>query len=239
MTKRGNVKKKSRMYEDVSTFNPFLGCGFSCSYCYGRRISARQKHRCDKCYDYIPHAHPERLSRKFKSGDSIFVCSMGDISYAKIGYVDQILSLVRAHPETTFMFQSKYPLCFMAWRMFMTIPDNCVLGTTIETNRSIKRFSNAPDTELRKTWLSTIRTRKYVTIEPIMDFDHDVMVAWVKEIRPEFVYVGYNSLDSKNQHLPEPTIAKTYTLISALEAVTAVRLKSIRPAWDEKVEGSW
>ena len=237
MTKNGNVNEGSRMYEGVLTFNPFVGCGFSCSYCYGRRLSARQKHRCDKCYDFVPHAHPERLSQKFKPGDNVFVCSMGDISYAKTSYVDQILSVARAHPETTFMLQSKYPLCFIAWRMFITIPDNCVLGTTIETNRSTKLISKAPETESRKTWLSIIRTRKYVTIEPIMDFDHDVMVAWVKEIRPEFVYVGYNSLDSKNKHLPEPTIAKTYTLISALEAVTEVRLKDIRPAWDEKERG--
>lgn len=232
------MSEESRMYKGVETFNPFCGCHFSCSYCYGRRLSARQKHRCERCYEYVPHAHPERLSRKFRPGDSIFVCSMGDISYAKISYVDQILALVRAYPETTFMFQSKYPLCFVAWRMILTIPDNCVLGTTIETNRSTKAVSRAPGTEARKMWLSLIRTRKYVTIEPIMDFDHDVMVAWVKEIRPEFVYIGYNSLDSKKGHLPEPALAKTKLLITALEAVTEVRVKKIRPAWDEKVESA-
>jgi hypothetical protein len=161
---------------------------------------------------------------------------MGDISYAKVSYVDQILSLVRAHPETTFMFQSKNPLCFIAWRMLLTMPDNCVLGTTIETNRSTKEVSKAPGTEARKTWLSAIRTRKYVTIEPIMDFDHEVMVAWIKEIHPEFVYVGYNSLDSEDHHLPEPTINKTKMLIASLEEVTEVRLKKTRPAWDERVE---
>jgi hypothetical protein len=163
---------------------------------------------------------------------------MGDISYADISYVTKVFDVVSTYPETTFMFQSKNPLCYIAWRMFFKVPDNCVLGTTIETNRSTKEVSKAPDTEARKTWLSSIRTRKYVTIEPIMDFDHDVMVAWVKEIRPEFVYVGYNSLDSKNKHLPEPTITKTKMLIAALESVTEVRLKSIRPAWDEKGEGA-
>lgn len=230
------MKKESRMYSNVETWNPFVGCDFSCNFCYARRLSARQKHRCEKCYEFVPHTHPERLSRKFKLGDNIFVCSMGDISYADISYMTKVFNVATAHPETTFMFQSKNPLCFIAWRMFMTMPGNCVLGTTIETNRSTKEVSKAPEPEARKTWLSAIRTRKYVTIEPIMDFDHDVMVAWIKEIRPEFVYVGYNSLDSKNHHLPEPTIAKTKMLIAALEAFTEVRLKSIRPAWDEKVD---
>ena len=224
------------MYSGVDTWNPLCGCGFRCSYCYGRRLSARQKHRCEKCYEYVPHTHPERLSKKFWPGDNIFVCSMGDISYADINYVRKVFDVVIRYPETTFMFQSKNPLCFIAWRMFMTMPDNCVVGTTIETNRSTKAVSKAPDTEARKTWLSAIRTQKYVTIEPIMDFDHDVMVAWIKEVRPEFVYIGYNSLDSKNKHLPEPTINKTKMLIASLEEVTEVRLKKIRPAWDERVE---
>lgn len=161
---------------------------------------------------------------------------MGDISYADINYIRKVFDVVSTYPETTFLFQSKNPLCFIAWRMFMTMPGNCVLGTTIETNRSTKEVSKAPDTEARKAWLSAIRTRKYVTIEPIMDFDHDVMVAWIKEVRPEFVYIGYNSLDSKDKHLPEPTINKTKMLIASLEEVTEVRLKKIRPAWDERVE---
>ena len=230
--------KESRMYKGVITFNPFVGCQFSCSYCFGRRLSARQKHRCEKCYEYVPHVHQERLSREFKHGDTVFVCSMGDISYARISYVEKILSVVRAHPETTFLFQSKNPVCFLAWRVFIAIPDNCVLGTTIETNRSTKGVSKAPRTVERKAWLSAIRTRKYVTIEPIMDFDLDVMVSWMKEIRPEFVYVGYNSLDSKNHHLQEPSLAKTKQLITALDAFTDVRLKDVRHAWDEEVKGA-
>jgi hypothetical protein len=209
VTEEEKREKESRMYSGVETFNPFCGCHFSCSFCYAQRIAKRQKHRCERCYKFAPHAHPERLSKKFKPGDNIFVCSM--------------------------MFQSKNPLCFIAWRMYFKAPDNCVLGTTIETNRSTKEVSKAPDTEARKTWLSAIRTRKYVTIEPIMDFDHNVMVAWIKEIRPEFVYIGYNSLDSKNKHLLEPTVTKTKMLIASLEEVTEVRQKKIRPAWDETV----
>jgi hypothetical protein len=73
--------------------------------------------------------------------------------------------------------------------------------------------------------------RKYVTIEPIMEFDLDAMVEWIKEINPEFVYVGYNNLDSKNFHLPEPPLEKTMKLIAELEKITEVRLKTIRKAW--------
>ena len=61
-----------------------------------------------------------------------------------------------------------------------------------------------------------------VSIEPIMDFDLEVMVKWMQEIKPEFVSIG---ADSGNNHLPEPTPEKVKALIEALQEFTFVKIK--------------
>ena len=78
--------KKSRMYEvdgkRVRTWNPFVGCLHDCIYCYAREQAKRRKKKCKKCYNFEPHAHPNRLNQKFKPDETVFVCSMADISFA-------------------------------------------------------------------------------------------------------------------------------------------------------------
>lgn len=224
----------TKMYDNVKTWNPMVGCRHNCVYCYGRRIAKRQKHRCDLCYSFLPHMHPERLAKKFKAGDTIFVCSMSDISFATYDEMGKIMDVIWNYPKTTFMIQSKRQEYFLYGRIH-PYPDNCILGTTIETNRNTSKISKAPLPFIRKSWMTAplMHPRKYVTIEPIMEFDLDVMVEWVQEINPEFVYVGYNNLDSKNFHLPEPSLNETLRLIAELEKITEVRLKTIRKAWFE------
>lgn len=73
--------------------------------------------------------------------------------------------------------------------------------------------------------------RKEVTIEPILSFNKHVMLMWIENISPAFVYVGYDNHDCK---LPEPSLEKTKKLIADLELITEVRVKSLRKAWWEK-----
>jgi len=159
---------------------------------------------------------------------------MADISFATFDYFTGILGVLHSHPKTTFYIQSKDPIYFCEYleRGFY-IGDNIVLGTTIETNRNTKQYSRAPIPTYRYDAMKILKHRKYVTIEPIMDFDMDVMVRRIKEIAPEFVYVGYNSRDSKNKHLLEPSLSETEELIVELEKFTEVRQKLIRKAWWE------
>ena len=230
------------MYEvngkTVRTWNPFVGCNHDCVYCYAKGIAKRQKKRCQLCYEFVPHMHPERLTKRFKPGETVFVCSMGDIAFASRYNILSINEVIGNNPDTTFLIQTKNPSYFdtiLHWEI--PYPSNAVYGTTIETNRSTKEFSKSPQTYYRYKWLHFIdTTRKYVTIEPIMKFDMVMMVSWIRNIKPEFVYVGYNSRDSKNKHLPEPSLANTEVLISELEKITEVRRKLIRKAWWENDE---
>ena len=73
-------------------------------------------------------------------------------------------------------------------------------------------------------------SRKIVTVEPILDFDVEIMEEWVSKIGPETCYVGY---DSKKNYLPEPELSKTKALIKKLKETTNVRTKTIRKAWWE------
>ena len=62
-----------------------------------------------------------------------------------------------------------------------------------------------------------------ISIEPIMDFDLDTFVCWIKNIKPSFVSIG---ADSKKSGLPEPTSEKIHQLIEKLSDFTEVKVKA-------------
>ena len=226
--------KKSRMYEGVRTWNVFKGCKFDCTYCVQREQAKRQKHRCEKCYNYEPHFHAERLDEKFKAGETVFVAAAGDISFAATEQWIQIFYIIKQYPKTTFLLQSKNPQQFRNFEMQnYPYPSNVVLGTTIETNRDTSAISNAPAPIWRYYPMQELLHRKYVTIEPILDFDLSRFTYWIEQIAPEFVYVGYlNPLwKAKKLQLPEPSLEKTKELCEELDKITEVRLKTMRNPW--------
>jgi hypothetical protein len=62
--------------------------------------------------------------------------------------------------------------------------------------------------------MELIRCKKFVTIEPIMDFDVDVLFFWIQRILPSFVNIG---ADSKGRDLTEPPACKVRKLISLIQ----------------------
>lgn len=237
-------KKMSRMYEvngkRTPTWNPFPGCNFDCIYCYAPKIYEKFS-KCEDCKKFVPHFHKERLKQKFKPGETWFVCSMGDISFASLDQFADILFVIEDHPGTTFYVQSKNPAYFLEYLEVYSsfIPDNVVLGTTIETNYSAlftsKRISKAPYPVDRKNAMVKLdHPRLYVSIEPEILFDISIMTKWIQKIAPEFVYMGYdNHGNLETYDIPEPTLKETERLIAEVRKFTEVRLKTMRPAWWE------
>ena len=232
----------------ISTFNPFVGCLHDCSYCYARGQAKRRKHTCENCYRFLPHPHSERINQKFKAGETVFVCSMGDISFMlkKEEQID-ILNVIRKYSDTTFLLQTKDPRYYLKLLHWGPLPDNIVIGTTIETNRVIigkqqySHYSKAPYPDERFKLMRAHNLRKYIAFEPIFDFDLDVLLQWTKDIAPEFVYIGYLNPVGKAKRLqiPEPPLEKTEELINKLKTFTEVRLKTMRkPWWERKQEFS-
>jgi hypothetical protein len=246
------------MYEQNVYFpDVFKGCTNNCVYCKPsfQRQAKRQKQRCEKCYTFEPHLHAERLERKSpatKDNQFVFFPKGGDLCCASYWTVEKLIKYIRSNPQTTFMSQSKDPAFWHKHEQKVELPSNLILGMTLETNKDdfycrdgtsnlystpskyyfYSYISKAPSPRdrydaFRKIW----HTRKCVTIEPILKFDIDRMVTWIELIKPEFVYVGY---DTKNCKLPEPTLTETQALIGYLkDGGLDVRLKTIRKAWYE------
>jgi hypothetical protein len=226
------MEKKSNMYDDAKTWNPFMGCGFDCTYCEPsfQRQARRQKHLCDKCYKYQPHCHEDRLG-KIPSASIIFVAGNADISFSPPSFTRKIIEAVvqyKSKKEKTFYFQSKRPEYF---EQFLPLfPKNVILLTTLETNRDAgyEAVSKAPPPSERYRQFKKLEyPRKVVTIEPVMDFDEDVFPQWIVDLKPEYVWLGLNSKDKPK--LPEPSPQKLRKLVEVLvRAGITIRPKELR-----------
>jgi len=168
-------------------------------------------------------------------------------------WIRQILQHCNKYPDNQYVFQTKDPTMALSWFQDTDLfPDNFMIGTTIETNRDMSfettqdkwsRLSKAPEPEKRcdikyfavdKTKLQHaddgkfIRSSKtpkiFVTLEPLCDFDVDILVGWLKDIKPTFINIG---ADSKKCGLPEPSAEKVVEFIAKLrEAKISIRKKT-------------
>ncbi len=210
--------------ERVKTWNPVVGCTYGCKFCWARRLAeGRLRHLPQYQFGFYPYVIESELDRRFKSG-LIFVSSMGDLwgDWVPRRDIFAVLKVVRVSPNATFLFLTKNPQRYFDF----DLPANSIAGVTIETNRDVQGISKAPAPFSRfASFLNLAHPRKFISIEPIMDFDLDIMVTWVKDIAPEFVFCGY---DNHNSGLPEPSLEKTQELIAELQKFTEVRIKTLR-----------
>jgi len=210
----GLNKQKGNMYPFVThTYNVIKGkCPHDCSYCYMKIFRQPELH-----FDEA------ELKTDLGQGNFVFVGSSCDMWAVIIlnEWIAKILKHCRDNDAyNKHLFQSKNPARFQQW--LGLFPDDTVLGTTIESNR-YSTFSKAPPPLMRKQAMVELPHLKMVSIEPIMDFDPDEMVRWIKEIAPEFVSIG---ADSKGHKLPEPPPDKIKQLIWELQGITTVKIKS-------------
>jgi len=180
-------------------------------------------------------------------GNFIFLGSSTDMFADRISadWILQVLKYCRLF-DNQYLFQTKNSARFLE---FMSrFPERTTLGTTIETNRYQTRpvrsgslglfpteqegfisISSAPSLPQRASAMelvskagSKVGLSIMITLEPIMEFDLDVMVKWMEAIAPDFVNIG---ADSKGHHLPEPSWSEIQKLIEELSRFTEVRKK--------------
>jgi len=219
-------KQKGNMYPWVThTWNVIKGeCPHSCSYCYCKRWGKQAP----------LHFDEKELKTDLGSGNFIFVGSSCDMWAEAIPdlWINRMLLHCYDY-DNRYLFQSKNPAKFEGWKF----PDDIILGTTIESNRNFDGISHAPKLWERMMAMEELRYPKMVSIEPILDFDVDVFVQWIRRIKPEFVSIG---ADSKGHNLPEPSPEKVAALIQELSKITEVKskvnLKRLMPIGGENAE---
>jgi len=167
----------------MDTWNPITGCLHNCLYCWARNYAERLK-----------------------------ISDMGDMwgEWVPKEWIKKVLETLRTKTETSFLFLTKNPKRYHEFMGEFT--ENMVLGATIETNREYN-VTKAPSPRERFAAMKTLNwDHKAVVVEPILDFDFE-FVDWIKEIRPEIVYVGYDNYDNR---LPEPRLRKAWKFVNEL-----------------------
>ncbi len=147
------------------SWNPIVGCLHHRSICavgdacYARRIAKRFKHRCEKCYKFIPHMHEERLKDPYllKKPSKIFVGSMTDMfsSFIPNEWIEAVIKVAEDNPQHIFQFLTKNPARYKEF----SFPKNCWLGTTVNRNSEAERMFI----------LSELKNIKFVSFEPLYE----------------------------------------------------------------------
>ena len=206
------------MYKFVThTWNTIKGkCPHGCVYCYVKKWGSQPD----------LHFDERELKTDLGYGNTIFVGSSCDMFAEGIDPKWVIRTLMHCENyKNSYFLQTKNPKAFELYGVGITSLHDFALCITMETNRWYKDVMvNAPDPVERAMRFYEIPVRqKYITIEPIMDFDMDMFIRYIKINRPLQVNIGANT---SNVAIPEPSKDKVLALISELETFTIVHQKS-------------
>lgn len=207
------------MYSFIThTWNTIKGeCSHGCVYCYMKRWGKQNPVRFDE----------KELKTNLDGDHFIFVGSSNDMFALSHPdeWIDKTLQKCREADGSLFFFQTKNPLRFMQKLYKGLIPEKSVVCTTIETNKVFPHImGDTLSPEQRAIAMQSIPLDKYVTIEPIMDFDIKELVDIIKVVRPVQVNIG-----ALTGTLPfgfvEPSKEKVMELVEELEKFTTVHCK--------------
>jgi len=210
------------MYPWVDDTRNFIGgkCPHGCTYCYVPKLPWSTV---KKRYSGKPYLIEKEFKKSLGKGKTIFIQDCGDL-FANVIPSEWIIRVFEHCKkfDNTYLFQTKNPERFHEF--IHEFPEKIILGTTIETNRNYD-VSKAPRRKLRMFDMKNLPEgiRKMVSIEPIMRFDLDLFVRWMRMISPEFISIG---ADSKNNGLVEPSKEKLIALMTKLMEFTIVKPKS-------------
>lgn len=209
----------------------YIANGFIVHNCYAHnKIYPWQERLGNKKYRGSPYLVESELKTRLvvPDGFMIFIQSLGDLFAWNVlpEHLHAIFTHCMEYPETTFLIQSKNPARMLAYLEYFK-QMKVVLGTTISTNRDYHTYHGKSPSwrEDRQSIMRNLRKMGFkvmVSVEPIMAFDHDILIEWFKQIKPKYVSIG---ADSGGNGLEEPTANEIEYLIIRLSEFTVVKVK--------------
>ncbi len=212
-------KAKGRMFKSVGhTWNPIVGCTHGCKFCWAETLTKRW----GKSFE--PQFRPHFLDDKMPNdGSWIFVGSMGDLFCPgmKDEWILRIIGrIAQEEGNNKFLLQTKNPFSFMAFYLELEkIKDKIILGTTIETTGETP-WSVAPPTSERYRLLTKMKMagfKTFLSLEPLSDFDFNLMIRWIVAIDPEAVEIGLENYTNYTTRPPEKKIKELIYNLDVLE----------------------
>ena len=208
-------KSIGNMYDFIThTWNTIKGeCPHGCSYCYMKRWGKQPP----------LHFDEKELKTDLGKNNFIFVGSSCDMFAESIPdeWIIKTLDHCKKYSENNYFLQTKNPENLVGFLGSLTT--NFSICTTLETNIFYnKTMNDCPppyDRALTLSWLGGVK--KYITIEPIMNFELFDFVEMIKTCNPIQVNIGADSSHKRNR-LPEPPKNKILALIDELEKFTTV-----------------
>lgn len=211
-------KAKGRMFKFIThTYHPVIGCLHHCTYCWAESlIENRLKHHGGKYKDgfFVPKLVENELIGEWKIKNAIVGVSLtGDMwgEWVPRWWIVKVIEKIKeADVSNRFLFQTKNPA---RYRMFVNwMPDNVILGTTIETNYGFP-VSRAPHPEERYKAMKWLPFPKFLSVEPIMAFHFETLTSWINDIKPIAIEVG---ADNYGHGLTEPRAEEIKKLLEYL-----------------------
>lgn len=208
-------KSKGNMYEFIDyTWNDIRGrCFHKCKYCYMLVYPQKELRFVES-----------ELKTDLGKDNFIFVGNTCDM-FAKDIPEEWILKTLEhcRKFDNKYLFQSKNPDRILNFLQYL--PEKCVIGTTIETNRYYEEMGDAPCPKSRAIAIAELGLYResIITIEPIMDFDLSELIDLIQIAKPKWINIG---ADSKNHNLTEPDKEKLLLLIQELNKIIEIKKKS-------------
>lgn len=221
-------KQNGNMYDFVThTSNPIKGlCPHECDYCYMKSIFRRYHS------DETLRLDEKEFKVNYGKDKFIFLGTSTDMfaNTVPTEWIIRVYDKCLQYSENWYLFQSKSPGRFLEPQLIahplMQLKDKIYFATTIESNRDYP-ISKAQCMTERADAMAQLQAMGFsvmVTIEPIMDFDHDSLVEMLRKIKPFQVNIGCNT--NREAKLQEPTREQIVTLVQELRTFTKVELKS-------------
>lgn len=230
---------QTRMFPRTKPWNVLKGCEYACYMpkgCWAYQLATGRLKSTERYKDgFAPRLIEKELDKTFGIKQCIFVAAMGELfgEWVPSEWIIRVLDIIAAvGNRNKFLLLTKNPMRYHAYRHRFS--ENTFLGATIETNRNTRMMglTRAPEPADRYEAMRSLRwPNKICVIEPIIDFDLEILLKMIKDIEPKTVAIGY---DNWCCGLPEPELSKTMNLIEELEKFTEVWRKTLREKRDAR-----